>query len=73
MSELISIADAAKRLSISRSGIYRLLNTGHLKSKKVFQRNLVFTASIEEFLSDPSPVLKEPAIGLIAAQRIEVR
>jgi predicted DNA-binding transcriptional regulator AlpA len=61
MSDTTSIANAAKRIGISRSGIYRLINGGHLRTKKIYQRQVILTASIDAFLADPSPVTEEKA------------
>jgi predicted DNA-binding protein (UPF0251 family) len=54
--EAISIADAAKRIGISRAGVYRLINGGHLKTKKIFQRQVVLVNSIDAFLTDETAV-----------------
>jgi excisionase family DNA binding protein len=52
----ISIADAAKRIGISRAGVYRLINAGHLRTKKIFQRQVVLVDSIDEFLTNGEAV-----------------
>jgi DNA-binding MurR/RpiR family transcriptional regulator len=48
----VSIADAAKRIGISPSGVYRLIKAQHLQTKKIFQRQVVLVGSIDTFLHD---------------------
>ena len=44
---LVSIADAAKALSIGRTSVYELINSGALETRKMGRRRLVTVASIK--------------------------
>ena len=46
-----SIADAAKRLGISRSGLYVLIQRGELPTAKIGNRRLVIDADLRAYLA----------------------
>jgi excisionase family DNA binding protein len=48
---LIPIVEAAKRLGISRSTCYQLVNDGRLKTVKIGARRLVPVSAIEQFIN----------------------
>jgi excisionase family DNA binding protein len=47
---LVSVPDAAKMLSISRSAIYELMSEGAIKSCKIGKSRLIVTASLHSFI-----------------------
>lgn len=47
---LVSVPNAAKMLSISRSAIYVLMSEGAIKSCKIGKSRLVVTASLHSFI-----------------------
>lgn len=47
----VSVADAAKSLSLSRSKIYELIHSGDLSIVKIGRRTLVSVASIHSLVS----------------------
>lgn len=49
---VVSIEEAARRLSLSRMGVYRLLDSGQLASIKVGRRRLVPVAALEQLVVD---------------------
>ncbi len=58
---LISVPEAAKTLSISRSAIYVLMSEGAIKSCKIGKSRLIVTASLHSFIeSCPTGGLSVP-------------
>lgn len=49
---LLSITDAAKRLNIGRTTLYKLLDEGRLKSIKVYDRRMIPATAIDAFIAD---------------------
>ncbi len=50
----LSIADAAALIGVSRSTIYKLINTQRLKAIKIGTRTLITMASVETLLAPSS-------------------
>lgn len=50
MPALMSIEEAATHLNVSRSTVYRLMESGQLRNKKIGRRNLITAESIAAFL-----------------------
>lgn len=48
----ISIAQAARTLSLGRTSIYKLINEGRLETVSIGRRRLIKTASIQRLLED---------------------
>jgi excisionase family DNA binding protein len=46
-----SVDEAARSLSLSRTSLYELLDSGRIRSVKVGSRRLVPTAALDEFLA----------------------
>jgi len=51
---LVDIREACELLSIGRTTVYRLIQSGDLEVKKVGRRTLVLYASIERFVATGS-------------------
>ena len=49
---VISIKDAAKALSLGRTSIYGLINSGRLDTIKLGRRTLIKTDSLRRIISD---------------------
>ena len=49
---LLSVVEAAKRLSLSKISVYRLAEAGRLPSVKLGSRRLIPEAAIEELVRD---------------------
>jgi excisionase family DNA binding protein len=49
---LISIAEAAKALSLGRTSVYELIRTGELETRKMGRRRLVTVASIKRLAGE---------------------
>lgn len=49
---LVSIADAAKVLSLGRTSIYELIRSGELETRKMGRRRLVTAASIKRLAGE---------------------
>ena len=49
---LVSIADAAKALSIGRTSVYELIRSGELETRKMGRRRLITAASIKRLAGD---------------------
>ena len=49
---LCSVEDAAERLAISRSVVFRLIKDGRLRSVKIHKRRLVPIAALDEFVTE---------------------
>lgn len=47
---LLSVADAAKALGVSRGSLYELVNAGELKSIQIGRRRLIPRAALVEFI-----------------------
>jgi len=60
---LISIPEAARRLSCGRSLLYELMGAGSVHSVKLGKRRLVLAASLEAFAASlPESPLKQAAV-----------
>ncbi|MEP1338956.1 MAG: helix-turn-helix domain-containing protein [Marinomonas sp.] len=49
---LVSIADAAKALSLGRTSVYELIDSGELETRKMGRRRLVTVASLKRLAGD---------------------
>lgn len=47
-----SIPDAARQLSISRSGMYRLIRSGEIRMVKIGHRSVIPASEIDRLLED---------------------
>lgn len=47
----ISVIEAAKRVSIGRSSLYKAINRGELKPRKVGGRTLIIVAELEAWVN----------------------
>ena len=54
-----SIENAAKRLGIGRTMVFKLIGDGRLKAVRMGQRTLVPETSLVEFLASLDPVMPE--------------
>lgn len=50
----VSITDAGKMLSISRSGIYRYIEAGRIRPVQLGRRQLVPISQLRELLGEPA-------------------
>ena len=50
--KLLSIADVAESLSISRSTVYNLINEGHLRTVRLGGRRLVNPADLDAYVAE---------------------
>jgi excisionase family DNA binding protein len=46
-----SVATVAKRIGISKSGVYNLLAAGHLRSFKIGHRTLIAESELQRFVA----------------------
>jgi excisionase family DNA binding protein len=47
--ELLTVDEAARRLSLGRTATYRLVSTGELASRKIGRSRRVLAASVREY------------------------
>ena len=52
---IVSIAEAARLLSIGRSQVYRAISAGQLRTHKSGRRNLIETAELRRFVNELPP------------------
>ena len=55
------IEEAAERLSLGRTLLFRLLKDGQIRGKRVGARVIISDAELERFANDPEPILPEKA------------
>jgi excisionase family DNA binding protein len=70
----LSIKDAAKRLSISRSRLYELLSTGLIAARKIGRRTVILESEISRFLEScpvapPGGRVTPTAVGPIPTEQ----
>lgn len=51
----VTVADAARMLSVSRTTIYELIGGGRLQARKLGSRTLILVASMQQLLDELPP------------------
>ena len=56
----LSVKDAAKSLSLSKSRLYELISEGQIEARKIGGRTVIPYASLQALVAS-APLMKEPA------------
>lgn len=52
--QAFNVKEAARRLSLSRATVYRLIERGELKSRKALGRRIISKEALDDFLRAPA-------------------